>query len=202
MFRRDVSELRQRAEETIAMSEEMGFAHWVAEATILRGWAAVEEGDAHAGCAEIEEGLAAWKATGATVFPYQTTLLALAQGRRGRLEQALDTLGESFTLTFRTGAKWWLPESYRAKAELLRLLGEDENAEAAEASFNEAIAAARKLGAKVFELRAVAGLYELLERREGDNRALPMLEQSYRWFTEGFDTPDLKEAKAILDRTR
>jgi predicted ATPase len=119
-----------------------------------------------------------------------------AQGRAGRPEEGLATLTRAFSLLEQTNERRWEAELYRVRGDLHHMLGDDADAES---SYRKAIEVARRQQAKSWELRATTSLCRLLQTQGKAEKALPLLADVYNWFTEGFDTPDLKEAKALLD---
>jgi predicted ATPase len=152
--------------------------------------------------AQMRQGLAAWRATGAEVFrPHYLALLAEAYGKAGQAEQGLTVLAEALAIVERTGEHWWEAESYRLKGELLLAqAGEERPAvKAAEDCFQQALAMARRQQAKSLELRAAMSLARLWQHQEKRAEARQLLAEIYGWFTEGFDTADLQEAKALLE---
>jgi len=125
--------------------------------------------------------------------------IATAQGRAGQFDEGLCTLEESFSFLERTGQSYYEAELHRLKGELL--LGQDaSNTGDAEKSFRKAIEISRAQHAKSWELRAATSLARLLAKGSGRDEACALLAEIYRWFTEGFDTADLKDAKAVLDQ--
>jgi len=215
-YRRETAETRERAEADIEFSGEQGFPFFLAQGTILRGWALAEQGLHTEGIAQICQGLAAHEATGALLIrPYWLALLAQAYGRSGRVEDGLRVLDEALAMTHDQHV--WKAELHRLHGELLlaRLSGLDD-AEAApvdasvlteggrsitqaENCFRHAIEVAREQQSKSLELRAGTSLARLWKSQGKRAEARDLLGPVYRWFTEGFDAPDLKEAKALLD---
>ena len=121
---------------------------------------------------------------------------AEAYGMLGKTQEGLDVIGEALDVVQRTEERWWEAEVHRIKGELLKLSGELSEAEA---SFRQAIEVARRQEAKSWELRATLSLSRLLQKTGRSEEARRLLSEVYGWFTEGFDTPDLKEAKALLE---
>jgi predicted ATPase len=187
------------AEAAITLATDQGFPFWMAFGAILRGWALAQQGQAREGIAQIHQGLTAWRATGAAIAqPYHLTLLAEAHGIMGQPEVGLTVLVEALTLVDQTGEWWSEPELHRLKGALLLQQSADNHA-AAQACFQQALALARQQQAKAWELRAALSLSRLWQHQGKRAEARQMLEVIYRWFTEGFDTPDLKEAKTLLE---
>jgi predicted ATPase len=132
------------------------------------------------------------------IVDYVLALIATALGETGRFEEALDAIDESFQVIERTGQRMNEAEVHRLKGELL-LKQDASNAAQAGRSFRTAIEISRKQRAKSWELRATTSLARLLAKQGNRKEARTMLSAIYNWFTEGFDTADLKDAKALLD---
>jgi predicted ATPase len=140
-----------------------------------------------------------YRATGAEILrPYWLALLAEAQGAIGEPEAGLTALVEALTLVDTTGERWCEAELYRLNGELLLQQHSDNQAEA-EKCFHQAIVIAQNQQAKSWELRAATSLARLWQQQGKRQEAYDLLAPVYNWFTEGFDTADLKEAKALLD---
>ena len=165
---------------------------------VVRGWALADGGQAEDGIAEIRRGLADYRATGAELgSPYFLALLAEAHRRAGQAAAGLSLLADALDRVARSGRRWIEPELHRLKGELLLALPEADTTEA-EACFRHAIAIAREHGARMLELRTATSLARLWRESGRTGEARELLAPVYDWFTEGFDTPDLKEAKALL----
>ena len=183
----------------MSLSIELGNLFRRARAEIFLGWTAVESGELKNGIARMRQNLADLRASGSeTSVDYFLALIATALGRMGRFDEALRITEEAFSVIERTDAHWYEAEVYRRKGELL-LAQDSSNAAPAERCFRTAIQVARKQHAKLWELRATTSLARLLARKGRRSEARAMLAEIYNWFTEGFDTADLKEAKALLD---
>jgi len=144
--------------------------------------------------------MAAFRATGAEFFlPHNIALLAAACDTAGQIEEGLTLLDDALEMSERTGERWFAAELHRHKGQSLLRRG---HTEAAEELYRKALSIAREQEAKLWELRAAVSLARL--RRDQDRRAeaRDLLAPVYGWFTEGFDTPDLKEARALLDQLR
>jgi len=128
-------------------------------------------------------------------------MLAEAYGSTGQVEAGKCVLAEALTLVDTTEERWWEAELHRLKGELL-LAQSTDNAAEAEACFHRALDIARHQQAKSLELRAATSLSRLWRRQGKRAEAYQLLAETYGWFTEGFDTADLKEAKALLDELR
>jgi class 3 adenylate cyclase/tetratricopeptide (TPR) repeat protein len=181
-----------------ALSEEQGFEYLLAFATMLEASAVVRTGgDAAAARDLVERGFAAWEATGTVLLrPLHLTMLAEIHFAGGDDERAVREVAEALTVAERLRECWLLPEIHRLAAKLA--LRRRDPAEA-ERSLRQALAAARATEARLFELRAARDLARLWAERGERRKALDHLAPVHAWFTEGFDTPDLIEAKALLD---
>jgi predicted ATPase len=198
-FRREERCAQERAEATIRLAKEQGFPHWMAVGAIQHGWALVQQGQAKKGIAQIHQGLMDYRATGAELLrPYFLALLAEAHGTMEQPEEGLTALTEALTFVETTGERWYEPELYRLKGELLLQQNADNQAEA-ETCFAQAIAIAQSQQAKSWELRATTSLARLWQQQGKRQEAHDLLTPVYGWFTEGFDTADLQEAKALLE---
>jgi predicted ATPase len=198
-YRREARAAQETAESVIALSAEHGFTQILALTTILHGWAMAEQGHREEGIAQVQEGLAAHRATGAELLrPYHLCLLAEACMETGRFDDGLSALMEALAAVDEHENRFYEAETYRLKGELL-LKQDDTNTAEAQSCFERAIEIARKQSAKSWELRATMSLARLLVKQDRRDDARTMLAEVYDWFTEGFDTADLKDAKALLD---
>jgi predicted ATPase len=204
-YRRETAETRAGAEADIGFSEEQGFPFFLAQGTILRGWALAEQGQHAEGIAQMGQGLAAHEAVGALLIrPYWLCLLAQAYGQSGRAEEGLQVLSEASAMT--QDQHVWDAELYRVRGELLLLLPSSEHdsgaspadtlvaeqpATQAELCFRHALDMARGQQARSLELRAGTSLAHLWKSRGRRAEARNLLAPIYGWFTEGLDTPDL-----------
>ena len=146
---------------------------------------------------QMQQGLATKRATGAEIkVPYYIGLLAEACRRTNRTTEGLNQLSEAFDLVERTDERWYEGELHRLKGEMLIATADRRSAEPC---FSCALATAQKQGAKFFELRAANSLARLWHDQGRHAEARDLLAPVYGWFTEGFDTLDLKEAKALLE---
>jgi class 3 adenylate cyclase/predicted ATPase len=197
--RREAQLTREQAEVLIALATEQGFAFWVVQGTIMRGWALATQGRGEEGIAQMRQGLTAWHASGHELErPYFLAMLARASGNVGQAEAGLELLREALTLMAHTEERWDEAELYRLKGELL-LQQSMENQVEAEACFHQALSIAQSQSAKSFELRAATSLATLWQSQGKRQEAYDLLAPVYGWFTEGFDTADLQDAKALLD---
>src|SRR5207249_306241 len=181
------------------LATEQDIAFFPEHGTILRGWALAEQGQGEEGIAQILLGLTAYRAAGAEVErPHWLALLAEAYGKGGQAEEGLSALAEALAEVEKHGARFCEAELYRLKGELLLALS-TENHREAEACFRQALEIARRQSAKSLELRAALSLSRLWQRQGKREEARQMLAAIYGWFTEGFETTDLREAKALLE---
>jgi predicted ATPase len=197
-FRREECFTQVCADASIQLATDQGFPLWRARGAVLRGWALVQQGQAQEGIEQIHQGLRAIRATGSEIWrPYWLALLAEAHGTMGQPEVGLTVLTEALALVDTTGERWSEPELYRLKGELLLQQHSDDQGEA-ESCFYHALDIARTQQAKSFELRAATSLARLWQQQGKRDEARQVLGDVYGWFTEGFDTADLKDAKALL----
>jgi predicted ATPase len=183
----------------IALSAEHGFSLLLAWANILRGGAMAEQGCNEEGIAQIQDGLAASHAIGAELARTRDLcLLSEACIGSGRFDDGLNALTEALTAADEKELRFYEAETHRLKGELLLRQNYSKAAEA-QSCFQRAIEIARKQSAKSWELRATMSLARLLAKQGRQDEARAMLANIYQWFTEGFDTADLKDAKALLE---
>jgi class 3 adenylate cyclase/predicted ATPase len=223
LFRRKEQAARERAEAAITLSTEQGFPSRLAIGTVVRGGTLIEQGQVEEGIAQMQQGLAAFRAMGAEGGSASIGLLpwlAAAYARAGQVEEGLSVVAEALAVVDKTGGRFSEAELYRLKGELLlkksepRIQKSESNPESAipntqhptpstqaeaAACFLKAIEIARQQQAKSLELRAVMNLARLWQQQGKRAEARQMLAEIYGWFTEGFDTKDLQEAKALLE---
>ena len=198
-MRRDVPAVRAQAETAVALATEQGFPQWAAEGTILRGWALALQGQGEEGMTQVRQGIAAWRATGtALLVPYLCTVLADVAAHLGHTEDGLQALAEASTLLEQHEERWWEAEIDRLRGVLLLRQPGTPPAEA-EACFQRALDVARRQQAKALELRAATSLARLWQHQGKRADAHELLAPVYGWFTEGFDTADLQDARALLE---
>jgi predicted ATPase len=196
--RGEAQEAGERAEVAVRISAEHGFAMWTANAAFLLSWARAEHGLAEHEIAQMRQDLAEVETTRAEVFRVQFLgLMAKRLGETGRTEAGLELVVEALDAV-KKGVRWYEAELHRIKGELL-LARNSTDAASAEESFRTAIGVARRQSAKSWELRATTSLARLLAKQAHRDEARAMLAEIYGWFTEGFDTADLKDAKTLLD---
>jgi predicted ATPase len=193
---------QELTEEAIAICSKQGLAGWLAWAMVIRGWALAKQGHGEEGIAQILQGLAAVRAAGAEVArTYQLTLLVEAYQSVGQSEAGLSVLAEALAQVEKTEERFWEAEIYRLKGELLLKAegGGMKDKESPEDYFLKAIEVARRQEGKSLELRAMVSLARLWQRQGKKDDARSMLAEIYSWFREGFNTVDLRQAKALLE---
>jgi predicted ATPase len=223
LHRREWDHAHARADAAVALATEHGFPFWVAESTIYRGRTVAEHGNVADGIAQIQWGIAASRDTGAEVYQsYFLSLMAEAYQKNGQVEEGLAALAEALAFVARTEERFYEAELYRLKGELTLQLGTrgwgleagasspqvpslkpqvpSRVEQEAEVCFQKAIEIAQQQHAKSLELRAVMSLARLWQRHGKTADARQRLAEIYGWFTEGFDTKDLQEAKALLEK--
>ena len=182
----------------MALCREQGFTQRLAEGIRLRGWALAEQGRTAEGIIQMQQGLTAGLATGALALrPNWLALIAEACGKAGQIEEGLRVVAEGLAAVSDTGERFWESELYRLQGVLQLALSMDNQAEV-ETCFWQALDIARRQQAKSPELRATMSLSRLWQRQGKRDAARQLLAEVYDWFTEGFDTADLQEAKALL----
>ncbi len=197
-FRGEAAMAQMEAQASVQFAIEQGFPSWLSHGLVVRGWAEVEQGRTDIGLAHLEQGLQAYKETGALVWqPLFQLLHGLALARAGQVDAALATVVQARALAGEIGPYWWEAELWRVEGEL-RLAASADGAAAARRCFDQALAAARRQNAKSLELRAAMSLVRLARQSGQPEQAIVELDTVYRWFTEGFDTTDLVEARELL----
>jgi predicted ATPase len=217
--RREIQATRKWAEAAMTLATEQGFALFLAQATVLYGWTLAEQGQEAEGIAQMRQGLDACRATGAELFqPYYLALLAEAHGKVGKTEEGLRLLAEAMTAAEKTGERVYEAELYRVKGELLlwqaaargatptratqaaMFVGDEPSGGTEiEACFRQALALARRQQARSLELRTAMSLGRLWQQHGKRDAARQLLGEVYAWFTEGFDTADVQEARVLLE---
>ncbi len=194
---RDNAPLDQLVNELVAVATEQGFPFYRALGTIYRGWVKVKNGDVMEGLSLLHSGSSAHRATGTELWaPYHIALLAKASKIAGQTEESLTLLDDALQIVERTGERLLEAELYRHKGQVSLRQG---HAETAEEMYGKALRIAQEQEAKLWELRAGMSLARLRRDQGRSTEARDLLAPVYGWFTEGFDTPDLKKAKALLD---
>jgi class 3 adenylate cyclase/predicted ATPase len=193
----DSAALDEQADKLVGVTTEQGFPHWGAQGMIYRGWIQVEHGDVAEGISLLRHGSSTYRATGAELWmPHVVALLAGACEVSGQVEEAATLFDEALEIVERTGERWFAAELNRRKGELLLRQGRPE---AAEGLCHKALAIAQEQEAKLWELRASTSLARIRRNQGRRSEGHDLLARIYGWFTEGFATRDLKEARALLD---
>jgi predicted ATPase len=195
---RAVPAVYEQAEAAVALATAHGFPLWEAWGMSMRGWALTMQGQGEAGLAQVRQGITAFRATGAALnVPYLCTVLAELCGHLGHTDDGLQALAEAHTLVEQHDERWWEAEIYRLRGILLLRQPGTPQAEA-ETWLQRALDVARRQEAKSLELRAAMSLSRLWQQQGKQAEARALLAPLYDWFTEGFDTADLQEAKTLL----
>lgn len=198
-FRGEAQAAQERAEAAISLSREQGFPLWTGLATIVRGWALAQQAQAAEGIAELGKGVAAWRATGAELStPNYLAMLAESYAAVGQVDDGMRLLSEALATAQKTRERWGEAELYRVKGVLLSMGSPDAQAEA-DACFQQALDLARRQDAKSLELRAAVSASRLWQRQGRREAAQQVLAPVCQGFTEGFETSDVKGAKALLE---
>jgi DNA-binding winged helix-turn-helix (wHTH) protein/tetratricopeptide (TPR) repeat protein len=191
--------VQAQADALLALATAQGFSFWVGFGTCMRGWVLAMQGQGAEGVAQMHQGMAMVLATGQMLAQsFCLVLLAEATGHVGQEEEGLRLLTEALAVLEASGRGDLLAEAYRLQGELL-LRQASPKAAQAEACFQQALATARRQQAKSWELRAAVSLSRLWQQQGKPDAARQLLAPIYSWFTEGFDTADLQEAKALLE---
>jgi predicted ATPase len=204
LLRRDAAALEERGREVAALAEEKGFLFFVGIGMFKLGWVATRQGRVKEGLAKLHQALEIYQATGVR-FTLTELLgsLAEAYGMAGDNEKGLEFMSQVLAEVERGGERYYEAELFRLKGELLLRKAERNGRtvleKEAEACFQKSLAVARQQMAKSFELRTAVSLGRLLKKQGKESEARKLLEEVYSWFTEGFDTPDLKEAKSFIE---
>jgi predicted ATPase len=191
------AKIQQYADEGLALSTEHGFPLFLGWAIASRGWGLVTLGQAREGLALLTQGLTAVRATGAVLgTPRLYAWLAEAHGMLGQLVEGLNRLAEAAQIIETTGERHNEAELYRLRGNLLYAMGD---LSAAEESYHQALAVAKRQSAKLWELLSAVSLARLWRDQDKGTAARDLLAPVYGWFAEGLDTPVLMQAKALLD---
>ena len=189
--------LDESADQLIAVATEQGFPLWRAWGKIYRGWVKVKKGDVAEGMSLLRTGSTAYRATGAEAWmTHNIALLAAACEMAGQVEEAVTLLDEALQIAGTSGERWREAELNRDKGQLLLRQGQSE---AAEELYYRALSTSREQNAKLWELRVTMSLARLRRDQGRCTEARDLLAPVYGWFTEGFDTPDVKAAKVLLE---
>ena len=198
-LQQEVRTTQAHAEAVVTLATEHGFPFWLAEATIFVGWALAEQGRGAEGIAQIHHGLATRQVIGLELTqPVHLTMLAEAYERVGQPTEGLTVLADALTRVDTTGERWREVELHWLRGELLLAISAENHREA-EACFRQALTIAHQQQAKSLELRTAMSLSRLWQQQGKCTEARHLLAEIYDWFTEGFDTKDLQEAKVLLD---
>jgi predicted ATPase len=196
--RRDVAATQAHADALLALAAAYSWPLRAEQGRILRGWALAMQGEASAGVALLRQGLDSPHVGPELLRPHWLALLAEAYGRAGQPQAGLQVLAEAVTL-MTTTELWWSEAEMSRLQGALRLQLASPEVPQAEACFLQAIDVARRQQAKALELRAALSLSRLWQQQGQRHAARELLAPIYGWFTEGFDTADLQEAKALLE---
>jgi class 3 adenylate cyclase/predicted ATPase len=192
--------VRELAESIITLSTERGFPQWRLFGKVFDAWLQAEQGGGEAAIAQLRLAIADYRATGNELYvPGFFSLLATALLKHGAADEGLVTVADAQAMADATGTRLWDSDYHRLKGELL-LARDPAAGQDAEIVFRQAIEIARGQSARSLELRAAVSLNRLWERQGKRQEAARVLAEIYGWFTEGFDTVDLMEAKSLLDR--
>jgi predicted ATPase len=196
---RKTREALEYAEEARILGTDHGILYWSAVGGILRAWALTVLGEKHEAVVRSRQALADYSVTGsALMHPYWLVLLTEALAKEGEVQQGINVLSRAEAMVEASGERWFEAELYRLMGELLLSVSSPNFAEG-EACFRKALNIARKQRAKSLELRATLSLSRLRQRQGRPGQAYRSLAEVYGSFTEGFDSPDLMDAKALLD---
>jgi tetratricopeptide (TPR) repeat protein len=198
---RDTGVVAERAEEILSIATEIEIPHYSISATFFRGWAMAAAGRGDEGIAEMRRSISNPVIAKTLATPGMLLALAETYGKNRRAEEALDLVTKGLTTAEQTGLRMYETELHRLKGDLL-MIKDPANVVEAERCLHTAVDVARRLGARLFELRATACLARLLKQQDRIDEARKMLGEIYNWFTEGFEFPDLKDAKALLDELK
>ncbi len=199
VFRREAANAHARTETTIEICLEQGITYWLEWARVVHGWALAAQGQGEDGITEVGRGLEAFRAQKSAILtPNLLALQAEVYAGLGRPGEALSTIGEAFDIMEINLGPWWEAELHRLTGEFVLAQHDGDHGEA-EKAFSRALDTARRQEAKSLELRAATSLARLWQAQGKADEARDLLAPIYGWFTEGFDTADLKDAKARLE---
>jgi predicted ATPase len=186
----------------VSLCTENGFSHWVNCGRILEGWAEICQGEADQGIDMIRAGVVGWQERGAQLWlPIFLTLEAEVYAEAGRGDAALKVIEEALAISKDTGENWATAEVLRVKARALQAAGRAE-ADEIEPILVSSLEIARAQQARCWELRASCDLARLWQGQGRGRKALNLLGSVYEQFTEGFDAPDLRDAKALIENLK
>ena len=202
MLLRDSATTRRYAAESNSIATEQAFPYWSAYAKIVGGWATAHQDDSRAGIAAIAAGIRQYRSTGSALF-LPTFLWALADAHRmaDDADEGLTAIRDGLAAAEGSGELWWHAELHRLRGVLILESRRDVKKEAEDA-FHAAITISRNQGARSWELRAATSFARLWQSQGKIDEAYDLLAPVYAWFTEGFNTADLKEAKGLLEELK
>jgi predicted ATPase len=185
--------VEERIEAAVTLATEQGLTRWITQGAVLQGWLLSQSGKGQEGILKMRQGT-----LGRGDQPYHAALLAEVYGKEGQIQEAFEVMSEELARVDKSGEHFYDAELYRIESELfLQQTVADE--EKAETGFQRALKVARSQQAKSLELRAAMSLSRLWQQQGKRAEAHQLLAEIYRWFTEGFDTADLKQAKVLLE---
>jgi predicted ATPase len=197
-FRRTPALVQAQAEQAIALADQHGYTYWRFHSMVLEGWAWVQQGQVATGIVRMQEALAARLEMDAHLHgPSFQALLAEGYGKSGQPELGLEVLDQALHQVEATGERFAEAELHRFRGELLYEQGAQ--AQEVETCLLRALEVARRQEAKSLELRAAMSLARHWQRQGKRQAGHTLLAEVYNWFTEGFDTPDLRDASALLE---
>jgi predicted ATPase len=189
-------------DEVVSLADQKGASYWMANGILVRGWLFALTGKALNAIQMLTSGITAYRSTGSTNWvPLHLSYLARAHAELDQFDDARRCAGEAITTAEATNERWCEAEVHRTAGEVLLMLPEPDVTKA-EAQFERALSVARQQQAKSWELRAATSMARLWRDQGKRQQAHDLLVSVYGWFTEGFDTLDLKEAKALLEQLR
>ena len=203
-LRRENALTYEWADAVVTLTRAQGFPVWLGQGMVLQGWALAERGQLEEGISQIRQGLTTRHAVGASLSQsYNLALLAEAHGKAGQIDEGLIVLTEALNIVDKVGERFYQAELYRLRGELTLAQPSVQSLESrvkeAEECFLKAIDISRHQQAKSLELRAATNLVRLWQQQGKRAEAHKLLSDVYNWFTEGFDTKDLQEAKALIE---
>ena len=202
LFRQHHEDIQSYGGLVTSLCTENRFSHWINCGRVLEGWAEVCQGNVDQGIAVLRAGMAAWQKAGARLWlPIFLTLEAEACAKSGRGQAALEAIEKALAVSEDTGECWAVPEILRAKARLLQATAQAEAGQV-ETILCHSLRIARAQQARCWELRASCDLARHWQAQDRVHDALELVQSIYDQFTEGFDTPDLRNAKALMESLR
>jgi predicted ATPase len=197
--RREPQHVQEISEETMRLAHDHGCLQWLTGGMFMHGWALAVQGYVEEGIKQLRQGMDTWQSIGTELAKTHTLFrLAEAYQRGGQVEEGLRVLDEALGIAHKNAEGYFEAEICRLKGELL-LQQTPEKASEAQAWFQQALVSARRQQAKSLELRAALSLSRLWQQQGRAKEAYQLLAEISAWFTEGIDTPELQEAKALLD---